>query len=122
MSNEPGIFDKVRGHIIRGHELGMGLAIVALTFYSAVITLGLAMSIPNSTNAKQQAAYNLGHDVGLFCGTDMYACTIVCRNNYDNETMKSDCLRGIVNGYNSKDVKTLGKEVTRSNGEPIPSD
>lgn len=116
---EPGLFDRARGHIIRGHELAMGIAIVGFAFYGAVVTLLLAWSIPNRSSVHQQAAYNLGHDVGLFCDTDMQSCSIICRNNYDSDVMKSDCLRGIVNGFNSKTLSSDWKDILGSTGKPV---
>ena len=115
---EPGAFDRAKGYIIRGHELIGLLTIIGLAFYSSVVTLGLVWTIQSGSGVRQQAAYNLGNDVGLFCSeTQMHKCTIVCRNNYEDEVMLADCLRGVVNGYNSKDEQALWEETVRPDGE-----
>lgn len=97
-----GPFDKARGYVIRGHELGMGLAIVALTFIVATLVVGIAMLLPESISIKSQKSYQLGYDVGVYCDTDPRSCSVICKNNLEQEYHVAECTRGVYNGYNAK--------------------
>ncbi len=114
---EPTLFERARGHIIRGHELAMGLAIAALIGLSSVLFVGLFMTNSSVKQIKDGEFYQLGYDVGVFCDADAKSCSVICVNNLKQEYAIAQCTRGIYNGYNEKADFPIRNYVERPTGE-----
>ena len=113
MSEEEGLFTKARGYVIRGHELAMGLTIAGLCALVAFLAASIVVIHPSTVKYKSDAAYKLGYDIGVFCGSDAQECSIICINNLEREYLVADCTRGVINGNNAKNEFPVRNYVER---------
>ena len=116
------MFSRAKGYVIRAHELGMGLIIAGLCAVVAFLCAAVVVIHPDSLRAKKNTAYQLGHDVGVFCDVDPKGCSVICVNNLEQDYLVAECTRGIYNGYNSKTDFSVWKDAEGQTGEQVLPD